>query len=100
MARADVDGVDVAAEDVRDDLRGGRLVALALRRRPERDDDLAEDVELDGRDLVVARELQVGVDQLRLAEVVRAGVEGRADAEAEQLAARGRLLAGARSIVS
>jgi hypothetical protein len=68
--------VDGAPEDVRDNLRGRRLVPLALRRRPERDDDLAEDVELDGRDLVVAGELQVGVDQLRLPKVVRASIVG------------------------
>ena len=86
-----MDHVDVAVEDVRDDLRRRRLVALALRRRAERDDDLAEDVELDRRDLVVAGELEVGVDQLRLAEVVRARVERGADPEAEQLAAGGRL---------
>src|SRR5207344_3501201 len=87
VARADVDVVDRAAEDVGDDLRGRRLVALTLRRRAERDDDLAEDVELHGRDLVVARELELRVDQPRLAEVVRARVERRADPEAEQLPA-------------
>ena len=83
-----VDVVGRDAEDVGDDLRRGRLVALALRRRAERDDDLAEDVELDRRHLVVARELQLRVDELRLAEVVRAGVERRADADPEQLPAR------------
>ena len=88
---AHVHHVDVAVEDVRHDLRRRRLVALALRRRAERDDDLAEDVELDGRDLVVAGELEVGVDQLRLPEVVRARVERGADPEPEQLAARGGL---------
>ena len=82
------DVVGRAAEDVGDDLRGRRLVPLPLRRRAERDHDLAEDVELDRRDLVVARELQRRVDVLRLGEVVRARVERRADAEAEQLAAR------------
>ena len=88
VAGPDVDVVGRDAEDVRDDLRRGRLVALALRRRPERDDDLAEDVELHGRDLVVARELQLRVQERRLAEVVRPGVERRADADAEQLPAR------------
>ena len=87
-ARRARDVVGRAAEDVGHDLRGRRLVALALRRRAQRDHDLAEDVELDGRDLVVARELQLRVDVLRLGEVVRARVERRADAEAEQLAAR------------
>ena len=87
MAGADVDRVDVALEDVGDDLRRRRLVALALRRRAERDDDLAEDVELHRRDLVVPRELQLRVDHPRLAEVVRARVERRADPDAEQLAA-------------
>ena len=93
VAGAHVHVVDRAAEDVGDDLRRRRLVALPLRRRAERDDDLAEDVELDGRDLVVARELQLRVDHPRLAEVVRARVERRADADAEQLAARLRVLA-------
>ena len=79
---AHVHVVDRALEDVGDDLRRRRLVPLALRRRAERDDDLAEDVELDRRDLVVARELQLRVDHARLAEVVRAGVERRADADA------------------
>ena len=81
VAGADVDRVGVDAEDVGDDHRRRRLVALALRRRAERDDDLAEDVELHRRDLVVARELELGVDQPRLAEVVRAAVERRADPE-------------------
>jgi hypothetical protein len=67
-------------------------VALALRHRPQGDHDLAEDVELDRRRLVVARELQLRIEQLRLAEVVRARVERRADPDAEQLPARGRLL--------
>ncbi len=91
VADADVDRGRVDAEDVGDDHRGGRLVPLALRRRAERDDDLAEDVELHRRDLVVPGELQLGVDQPRLGEVVRAGVERRADPEAEQLAAGLRL---------
>ena len=87
VAGANVHHVDVALEDVGDDLRGRRLVPLALRRRAERDDDLAEDVELHRRDLVVPRELELGVDHPRLAEVVRSRVERRADPDAEQLAA-------------
>src|SRR5581483_11047184 len=83
---ADVNRVEVAVEDVGDDLGSGRLVSLPLRRRPEGDDDLAEDVELHRRDLVVAGELQLRVDETRLAEVVRAGVEGGADPDAEHLA--------------
>jgi hypothetical protein len=86
VAGAHVDVVDRAVEDVGHDLRRGRLVPLPLRRRAERDDDLAEDVELDRRDLVVARELELGVDEARLAEVVRTRVERRADPDAEQLA--------------
>src|SRR3954453_14883455 len=87
MPGAHVYVVHRAAEDVRNDLRSRGLVPLALRRRAEGDDDLAEDVELHGRDLVVPAELQLGVDHPRLAEVVRAGVERRPDADAEQLAA-------------
>src|SRR5207244_6068448 len=54
----------------------------------EGDDDLAEDVELDRRDLVVAAELQIRVQQLRLAEIVRAGIERGANPQAEPLAPR------------
>ena len=93
VARPHRDDVDVAAEDVGHDLRRRGLVPLPLRRRAERDDDLAEEVELDRRHLVVPRELQVGVDQLGLAEVVRPGVERRADPEAEQHPTGGGLLA-------
>ncbi len=88
MAGPDVNVVDRALEDVGDDLSGRRLVALTLRGRAQRDDDLAEDVELDRRNLVVPRELQLGIDHARLAKVVRARVESRADADPEQLAAR------------
>jgi hypothetical protein len=56
---------------------------LPLRDRPESDDELAEDVELDGRDLVVAGELQLRVQDHRLAEVVGAGVQGGSDPDAE-----------------
>ena len=84
----DVDVVGADAEDVGGHLRRDRLVPLALRDRAERQDDLAEDVELDRRHLVVPGELQVGIEQLRLAEVVRARIERRADPQAEQLPAR------------
>ena len=64
VAGPDVHLVGRAAEDVGDHLGGGRLVALSLRHGPERDHDLAEDVELHGRRLVVARELELRVEQL------------------------------------
>ena len=63
------------------------VVSLALRRRPERDDDLPEDVQLDRGDLVVARELELRVQETRLPEVVGARVEGGADPDADELAA-------------
>ena len=85
VALAHVHLVGRAAEDVGDDLRRRRLVALPLRHRPERDDELAEDVELHRRRLVVPGELQLRVEQRRLAEVVRPGVERRADPDPEQL---------------
>ncbi len=88
-AGVDADHAGVAAEDVGDDLGGGRLVALALRRRPEVDGELAVDVEFGDRRLAVAGEGQVGVDDLRLAEVVGAGVEGRADPDPDPLAVVG-----------
>jgi hypothetical protein len=79
VARAHGDIVGRDSESIGDDLRCGRLVALSLRNRAERDDDLAEDVELDRRHLVVAGELQVRIQELRLPEVVRARVERRGD---------------------
>ena len=90
VAGPHVHDVDVAVEDVGDDLRRRRLVPLPLRRRSEGDDHLAEDVQLDRCDLVVPRELELRVDELRLAEVVRARVERGADAEPEKLATGGR----------
>ncbi len=87
MSRPYVHVVGRAAEDVGHDLGGDRLVALPLGHGAERHDQLAEDVELDRGHLVVARELQLGIEDHRLPEVVRPGVERRADAEAEQLAA-------------
>src|SRR5205085_5463208 len=88
VARPDVHVVWRAAEDVRHDLRRGRLVALTLRDGAEGDDDLAEDVELHRRHLVVPGELELRVQERRLAEVVRPRVERRADPEAEELPAR------------
>src|SRR5207342_1604273 len=76
-----------------DDLRRGRLVTLPLRDGAERDDDLAEDVELHGGRLVVPGELEVGIQERGLTEVVRPRVERRADPEAEELPARSGLLA-------
>ena len=87
MTSADVHLVRRAAEDVGDDLRRRGLVPLALWHRSEGHHDLTEDVKLDGRDLVVAGELQLGVQDHRLPEVVRPGVERRADADPEELAA-------------
>ena len=62
VAGTDVDVVGADAEDVGGDLRRDRLVSLALRHRPERQNDLAEDVELDRRHLVVARRTEVRIE--------------------------------------
>ena len=86
MSGADVNVVGRAAKDVRDNLRRRRLVPLPLRDGAERDHDLAEDVQLHGRNLVVPGELQLGVQNHRLPEVVCSRVERRANTEAEQLA--------------
>ena len=70
-------------EDVGDDLRDRGLVPLTLRHRADGDDDLAVDIELGGGGLRIARERRLRIDDLRLAEVVGAGVERGADADAE-----------------
>ena len=61
VSRPDLDDVHVAAQDVRRDLRRGRLVALPLGNGAERDDDLSEEVELRRRHLVVPGELELRV---------------------------------------
>ena len=93
MAGADVHVIGRATEDLGDDLRRRRLVSLPLRHGAERHHHLAEDVELHGRDFVVPGELQLGVDDHRLAEIVRTGIERGADADAEALASGFRVAA-------
>ena len=85
-ARADVDEIGSDAEGVGDDLGGGRFVTLSLRHRAHADDDLAVDVQLDDANFGLAGEGSVGIDDARLTEIVGAGIESRADAEANPTA--------------
>ena len=66
-----------------DDLRGDGFVALALRDGAEADYHFAVDIELGERGFRLAGERGVGIDDLRLAEIIRAGIESAADADAE-----------------
>ena len=100
VAGGDMDLIGAHAEDVGCDLRSGGLVALPLRAGPDRDRHLAVEIEPDDRRLAVARERQRRVDDPRLTKVVGAGVERRADADADPLAAAGaRALARQRPLV-
>ena len=71
------------AEFVGHHLRRRCFVALAGGCRAEHDDHRAVEIELDGRNLGIAGEREVGIDDARLAEVVGAGIERRADADAD-----------------
>src|SRR5208337_723999 len=78
-------------EYVGDDLRGGGFVSLALRTRTDGNNHFAVDIEFAVRALRVTGERRVGVDDLRLAEVVRSGIERGADANPEHAAFSARL---------
>ena len=78
-----------AAEDVGHDLC--RVVSCPCPAARYSSSTALEDVELHRGCLVVSRELEIGVQEGRLPEVVRPGVERRADPD-EELAPRGRLL--------
>ncbi len=85
-AGANRDQVGMNIENVGDDLRRGGFVSLALRAGTDGDDDFAVDIELAVGALRVAGKRRVGIDDLRLAEIVGAGVERGADADSDQTA--------------
>ena len=74
------------AEDVRSHLGGGCLVALSLGCRTQGERHLPVQVQLRRARLAVPRERQLWIQNLRLAEVVGTGVDGRADPDADALA--------------
>src|SRR5215469_6768431 len=73
-------------QDVGDDLRDRRFVTLTLWDRAHGNDDFAVDVEFRARRLRVAGERRLWIHDLRLAEVVSAGIKRGADADAEPAA--------------
>src|SRR5438046_712687 len=82
-AGANRDDVGIHVEHVGDYLRGDRLMSLALRDGADADDDLAIDIELDVGGLRIAAEGRMRVHDARLAEVVGAGIERRANPDAD-----------------
>src|SRR6266404_5754552 len=74
------DQVGMNVEYVGDNLRRGGFVSLALRTRTDGHNHLAVNIEFAVCALGVAGERRVGVDNLRLAEVVRSGIERSTDA--------------------
>ena len=85
-AGAHRDHVGMNVQHVGDDLGGGGFVSLALRAGADCDHDFAVDIELAVRALRIAGERRTGIDDLRLAEIVGAGIERGADADSDQAA--------------
>src|SRR5208282_2808813 len=77
------DQVGMNVEHVRDDLRRGGFMSLALRTRTDGHHHFAVDVELAICALRVAGKRRVRIDDLRLAEVVGSGIECGANANAD-----------------
>src|SRR6202795_1460980 len=73
-------------EYVGDDLRRGGFVSLALRTRTDGHNHFAVNIEFAVCALRVAGEWRVGINDLRLAEVVGSGIERGADANADHAA--------------
>ncbi len=82
-ADAHVHQVRRDVQDVGYDLRDRGLVSLALRHGTNGDDHFAVDVELGIGRLRVAGERRLRVDDLRLPEVIGAGIERGADADSQ-----------------
>src|SRR5216684_3727576 len=90
-ARLYPDKIGGNAENVGDNLRRRRFVALSLRHGPHADDNFAVDIELGYSGFGLPGKWCEIVDDARLAKIVRAGIEGRADANANPAAFLARL---------
>src|SRR4051812_31556509 len=91
-ASADRDHIRRNFQHVGDNLRSYGFVSLTLRHRPDSDHDFAIDVELHVGGLRVPAKRRMRIDDLCLAEVVRAGVKRSADADPDHAAFRAGLL--------
>ena len=87
-----LDHIGRNVQNVGHHLRRGRFVALALRHRAHAHNDFAVNIEFCVGGLGLAGEGRIGVDDARLAEIVRAGIERGADAHADHSPLRARLL--------
>ncbi len=84
-------GADV--QDIGHDLRHRCLVTLPLRHGADGNDDFAVDVKLGVGRLRIAGERRLRIDDLRLSEIIGAGIERGADTDAEPAAFGSRLRA-------
>jgi hypothetical protein len=73
----------VNIQHIGDDLSSGGFVSLPLRTGTDGNDNFSINIKLAIRALRVAGERGIGIDDLRLAEIVGAGVERGADADAD-----------------
>src|SRR5260370_32601164 len=73
-------------EYIGDNLSSGGFVPLALRTRTDSDHHFAVDIEFAVCTLRVAGERRVGIDDLRLAEIIGSGIEGGADTNSQHAA--------------
>src|ERR1700737_237798 len=64
------DAIGMNLQHISDNLRGGRLVSLALRAGADRDHDLAVDIQLTVGALRIAGKWRAGIYDLRLAKIV------------------------------
>ena len=78
------DQVGMNIENIRDDLGRRGLVSLALGTGTDGDDDLSIDIEFAVGALRIAGERRDGIDDLRLSEIVGAGIQRRADPDSDQ----------------
>src|SRR5437868_14305222 len=83
-AGAHRDQIGMNTQHVGDDLRRSGFMSLALRTRTNCDNDLSVNVELAVRTLRVTRKRGIGIDDLRLSEIVGAGIERRSNPDTDQ----------------
>src|SRR5215831_3883542 len=80
------DHIRMNIQNIRDHLRSRGFMTLALRTGPDRYHDFSVNIQFAVCPLRVAGIGQAWVDDLRLAKVVRARIQGRADADSHQAA--------------